>query len=297
MPVKCDHEGSLYFRSLDGQRARIAVRTLRKVGRDGTLKAKYSLESAPELTGLDVQDFGVSSDGRVYATAASPSEIFVIEFDEGGTFKSKTKLARLFKPTQLAVFKSGEFLISGVELPESSETVEPDAFTGIFGRDGRLIRAISVSEAKRKEADQPKDQETDLTGINPEVEFGFALMGDDGNAYLLRSAYPAVIYVISSGGEILRTLKIDLGRSYVSASPRTMFVAQGKLLLLFSDDKESFFELADVETGEVQAEYFGTPELGEALGCYTGTELIFLGVKNGKLQLTHAEPGPPAPPR
>lgn len=301
MPAKCDREGNLYFRSLDGRPARSAVRTLKKIGPDGKLKAKYTFEGQPELANLDAYDFAVSPDGRVFATGAGPQQAYLIEFTEEGVFKSKTLLDHLFRPTQVTPFMSGDyFLISGVELSGGSEQKGFPAFTAIFDRAGRTIRNLSrqtTEEDHSQENASAQEKEPELAGINTEVEFGIALTGEDGLAYLLRQTIPAVIYVISAGGEIVRKLEVNPGRPYLNLLPQAMHLAEGRLLLMFANESERIFQVVDALSGEILEEYFPEPTLGGALACYNGKELIFLTTKNGKLQLTYAERGSISPPR
>ncbi len=301
MPAKCDREGNLYFRSLDGQPARAAVRTLKKVGPDGKLKAKYTFEGQPELANLDAYDFAVSPDGRVFATAAGPEQVYLVEFREEGMFKSKTLLDHLFRPTQITAFKSGDsFLISGVELNDGSEQKGFPAFTAIFDRAGRTVRNLSRQtrdEETAKDEESAREEEPELAGINTGVEFGIALTGEDGFAYLLRQTIPAVIYVVSPAGEVVRKLEVNPGRRYLKLLPHAMQLAEGRLLLMFGNESERIFQVVDPQSGEILEEYFPEPALGGALACYNGKELVFLTSNNGKLQLTYAQRGSISPPR
>jgi hypothetical protein len=294
MPVKCDDNGDLYFRgAVTGERPKVAARTLKKLSRDGFLRTRFSFDASPELKGLDPYDFAVRPDGEVYASAAGPEDVYIVEFDGNGNFKSKIKLDTLLKPTQMAVFKSGEFLVSGVELPvDASANLAPHI--GVYDRRGKLIKKVTPDDDSGPSAQQnvreTSNTQDELKGINQEVEFGIALSAKDGNIYLMRRSMPTIVYVIAPTGDIVRTLKVELQRKPQSLLPGAMHMAAGQLLLMFESEQEQVFALVDASTGEILTEFVGDPALGAAFGCYKHNEFTFLTTKQGMLYLTFAAP-------
>jgi hypothetical protein len=74
-----------------------------------------------------------------------------------------------------------------------------------------------------KEIYEPEDEEARLKAENGDtaytrsnagnrfVGFGDVAAGSDGNVYLLRGTSPALVYVVSPAGQVLRKLHIDPG--------------------------------------------------------------------------------------
>lgn len=56
-------------------------------------------------------------------------------------------------------------------------------------------------------------------------------LGDDGNLYLMRPLSPAIIYVISPNGSVLRRFTVDPGDE--SLQPSEMHVSTDRLALSF----------------------------------------------------------------
>ncbi len=281
-PFRCDAKGNFYFRSVGpAERPRAAARSIKKLGPNGSVQTRYQSPDAE----LDLLDFAVSADGELRAIAAAPHKLYLVSFDKSGGVSSKTELDLLFKPKQLVVFDNGSFLVSGSELPTSHNGAPPKPITAVFSPDGKLARRISLPKRKNDDRETASSLASDdaAEGIDPAVEFGAAVAGSDGNAYLLRHTYPATVHVISPWGEVLRTLKVE--PPYKGMKPNELFYSDGRLLLVFTDERQVGIMAVDAQSGEPLAEYLVPDELGAAVACYEGNEIAFLHRKGSKLTI------------
>ncbi len=194
-----------------------------------------------------------------------------------GSFKSRTRLdAEFFTPYQIALFRSGEFLLSGTAGPQ-----DRTPFTAVFGADGKLIKKIYEPEdenSRQRAESGDRDFLSDSTNAgNTFVWYGDAVAGSDGNVYLLRSTSPALIYVISPRGEVMRKLRIDSGNSALVA--RTLRPGPGRLAISFLErySTKGIIKVVDLQ-GNPIADY-GSDDEGTypgLPGCYVSGAFAFL---------------------
>jgi hypothetical protein len=295
--ARCDDEGNIYFRMLDEESSKIQNPILhvpiRKITPDGKLLRVFTMPG-PDL---NTRDFFVTASGEVYVVAYAESTmgvsgVYVLEYSSDGSYKSKIPLdTESFHPRQLAVFKSGEFLLSGTH-GDSGHT----PFTAVFDGRGKLIRKIYEPEDEharlRAEAGDRDFVPVGATWDNTAVVHGDVAAGSDGNVYLLRATSPALIYVISPKGEVIRKLRID--------SPSSGLVAQhlkssrGRLAISFLESHSTVgvISVTDYEGNPIATYvpddisiYPGLP------GCYDSRSFTFLqsGEEN-HIRLSKAEP-------
>jgi hypothetical protein len=230
--------------------------------RAGLLKASF--KSSPKDLGLsaDFQPYEPTaqvSDGGVARLVWSYTAMSLNIFSADGKLKSTTLLdPPTFIPYHLAVFPSGESLGSGLENVHSRRALGAfKSFTAIYGKDGHLEKKFALPEDAEIDAAAEIGDSRYARGPmfgNRAVEGGAARLGADGNVYLMRRTSPATVYVISSSGELLRTLKIE--PPDVGQMPMGMRVAEGRIAIQFScssSDGEyqgTNFVVADATTGE-----------------------------------------------
>jgi hypothetical protein len=216
------------------------------------------MENGRELVGKGIF---VSADQRVFQAVALGGEVFVVGFAADGSVKSRTKLlsddlqdARIYR---LAVFSSGEFLLTA---STGKDHIVP--FTGLFASDGSLLKKIYESE---DEEARQKTSPLEFVNSRPLDDIGgadFLWRGDvalasDGNVYLLHGTRsPALIYVISSSGDV-RKVRIDAGDSKSVA--RTLKSYAGRLAVQFdkqagSGGRQSLVKVTDLG-GNLMATY------------------------------------------
>lgn len=193
-------------------------------------------------------------------------DVFVVEFAQDGSVKAKTKLATPFyaQPWLLAVFKSGEYLLTATT---GTDNLAP--FTAVFATDGRLVKTIyePEDEEARKKA-SPADWSSRPIGITGGADFvsrGDVAAGSDGNVYLLHgTASPALVYVISPAGEVIRKLRIDAGDPDLLA--RSIKFYSGRLAVEFDrwfdfDTHQNLIKVTDLEGNSI-ADYRMRPAIG-----------------------------------
>ncbi|HME34696.1 MAG TPA: hypothetical protein VKF84_05620 [Candidatus Sulfotelmatobacter sp.] len=293
--VKCDAEGNIYLRPTDSETSEryhpISALPIRKIKPDGSLASSFSV--ADGWPGLRAIDFFVAADGKVYQAARSETDraVYLVSYLANGSPRSKVRLdADFFLPYEIAVFPSGEILVSGIY---GSENRTP--FTAVFNANGRLIKEIYEPEdedsRKRAEAGEPGFRPSSMDFGNDFVAKGDAVAGSDGNVYLLRAASPALIFVISPKGEVLRKLRIGSPGSELSAA--RLKSAPGLLAISFLQKGRNtgILEVVDYKGKEV-ASYAPSDKrmYPGLLGCFSLQSFTFLSLNDGDyLHLNRAE--------
>lgn len=293
---RCDDRGDIYVRFMDADMNRmhhgITKIPIEKINFDGSLVATFHVTDA--FADISGKDFFVNGDGQVYQAGFMPDgAVYVVEFAAGGSLKSKIRLESTgFIPYQITAFKSGEFLLSGTAGLSNGHR----PFTGVFDASGKLIKEIYEPEdedsRRRAEAGELDFVPDGTNSGNAFVWHGDAALGSDGNAYLLRAASPALVYVISPKGEVVRKLRIDppdAGLVAESIKPG----AAGKLAISFLNRGmiTGMIKVVDLQ-GAFIANYSSdnvrTPGLP---GCYVSSGFIYLDDDpDHNLYLRRAEP-------
>jgi hypothetical protein len=115
-PFHCDADGNLYLQPYRIEAGGMAS-PVKKFSPQGELKATFAPESIPNFHTNILRYFAVDANGDVYELLGSLDDPnwYVAKFARDGIFKSNVKLdARIFG-AQLAIFPSGEMLVSGDE--------------------------------------------------------------------------------------------------------------------------------------------------------------------------------------
>jgi hypothetical protein len=270
----CDGAGNVYVRRIESkktgpERAALPIRKISPEGNMvGTLRLldafpRYRTDGGVEMVSKGVF---VTGDGRVFEVVDVRGEVFVVEFAPDGSVKAKTKLATPFyaQPWLLAVFKSGEYLLTATT---GLDNLTP--FTAVFSTDGRMVKAIYEPEDEdaRKKA-SPADWGSRPIGTVGGADFvskGDVAAGSDGNVYLLHgTASPALVYVISPAGEVVRKLRIDAGDQDLLA--RSIKFYSGRLAVEFDrwfnfDTHQNVIKVTDLEGNSI-ADYRMRPVEG-----------------------------------
>ncbi len=281
---KCDAAGNIYLRprGVDGDANHSMMQTpIQEFLPDGKLRGRFRITDAqPELIG---RDFAVTATGEIYQAALAPKgELFVVVFGQDGSVISRIPAELKFAPYHLARFPSGEFLLSGVT---GGRGFIPA--TAVFDAHGKLIKRIvepEDEESRRKAEAGDRDFISLSTNAgNVFVQRGDATAGSDGNVYLMRSGYEALIYVISPKGEVVRKLRVAPTRR--GALPMRIREFQGKLAITFGyyDQRTRSFSLKVVDLeGNPVADYEDLPS-SLSLACYSSSGLDFIqgGIDSG----------------
>ncbi len=280
----CDGAGNVYVRRLEPgmkdyqERAALPIR---KVTPTGNLAGSFRiLDAFPnDIVGKGVGVVGkgifVTTDGRLFQTAQVHGDVFVVEFAPDGSVKAKTKLltGSIMQPWHLGVFKSGEYLLTATT---GEDNLIP--FTAVFTADGKLKKKIYEPEDEEaRQRSSPADWSGGVhvghggNGGTDFVSFGDIAAGSDGNMYLLHgTASPALVYVISPVGDVVRKLRIDIGDSGLVT--RSIKSYNGRLAIQFDkwfdiDTRQNLIEVTDLE-GNPIAEY--------RMGTVVGNHSLYL---------------------
>jgi hypothetical protein len=297
--VTCDDAGNIYVRQVrDSEETDLERQPLLKITPNGALAGTFKISSAsPDLT---FHDFFVKSNGDVYLMgwsvepANSGNRVYIVKFANNGSLKSVAHITSVepFMPSAIAVFKSGEILLTGTQ---GDELHTP--FTAVFSARGNLIKKILDPEdddlRRRAELGDEAVLSTSSNAGNSAVEFGTAVAGSDGNIYVLRSTSPALIFVISPRGELIRTLHIDPGDPDLVGLD--LHTAVGKLALLFGrhDGMGSLLRIVNLEGHDIATHVIHEQAIPHgSLACYAPPAFTFAVVNDpsGPLYLQHLEP-------
>lgn len=275
--VRCDENDNIYLHPYANEAVKahtVGQSPIQKIKADGSLGETFRSTDAGQY--IEGRDFFVTGDGRIYQAAMAPTRVkhgytnmpCVLEFSSDGSFKSKIELDMgYFYPYQIAVFKSGELLLSGMDKDQIAPVI------AVFDSGGKLIKKVSLPERILTEAAR--------VSANSAVSHGEITAGSDGNMYLMRSSSPAVIYVISPTGDIVRTLQIGpadpqwVAISIVSA-PERLAVAfyrpamHNTMLIRVTDLEGNEIATYQSEDSRIQASY---------LGCYVPPRFQFFSAR------------------
>ena len=278
-PAKCDADGNLYIRKYATDRPLLSP--VVKIDTEGKRVALFDPAAVSQLK-LDRADaFSPAPDGGFYqigAVGIARPQIYVLHFSADGSPSTPVLLDADFQPFQFAAFASGNLLASGFQRDPQSKSDSGRPYTAVFSADGRLLAQLSLeppppAPVAAKSAGKPTIGDSRTS--TPTVDLSDAEASADGNIYAMRRSSPALIYVISSAGKILRTLKIKPPAPGVM--PSTFHVSANRLAISFWDDNTSTQTLVvtDAQTGRRIATYSDPGTLGPSFACYAADEGVF----------------------
>jgi hypothetical protein len=294
---QCDADGNLYIRKLAMDRPLLSP--VVKIDAEGKRTAWFDPVAFSQLQ-LDRADaFSPAPDGGLYQIASAgilKPRIYVIHFSSDGSPSSPVRLDADFEPHGFAPFPSGNLLVSGIERDLGDKTDAGRPFTAVFSADGRLLAQLSfepppgLGDSSVKSAGTTPVRESPKS--MPGVDLSEAEAGADGNIYALRRSSPALVYVISPAGKILRTLKVSA--PVTGVMPDAFHVSKNRMATSFWNDHDQsrVLVVSDAQTGQEIASYSGAAEPGESFACYSADDGVFtflhLGEKN-ELEVIRAE--------
>lgn len=295
--MKCDGDGNLYL-AIPHERT-AEIHKLNAKG-EGLLLVP---DTDPEMKMDAFGSFAVGRNGELYEIAF-PHDITrqVLVYKSDGKYKSAIKLQLGFEwlPSALAVFPSGDLLISGLRWRGNDKPRSP--FTGIFSPDGMLVKEVKLED---DDALWEMAANGDSRVVSPRNRWGNLAVSSsqmetaaDGNIYLMRWTSPAIFYAISPAGEVVRRFTVDPGDSFLS--PSQMHISGKRIAVLFfqRESKEERMMVVDLEGREVGA-YSGIRAAGKTnpgmllFACYAADpeRFTFISPKeDDKLQLLIAQP-------
>jgi hypothetical protein len=294
-PTRCDPHGDIYMRI--ASEPDVSRQLLARIGRDGSMTT-FNPEKVTdiELRGWFFQDFAISRDTvcllATISSKADPAQHYVLRFNQAGDYKGSLRLDADFDAEQLALFDSGELLVSGTEQTGWGKDARFQTITAMFDKQGKFLKRIELEE-ERVRSDKPEPSEaSDYTKVSAGVTLG-AAESDGGEIYVLRAAVPPLIFVISAAGTAARRFVLELPSGYSRVSK--MRVSQGQIAIEFVKPKggekpapgapvaydmlEAEYVVYDAFSGNKLASYVRAPEVPGSFVCFDGQgTLEFLGV-------------------
>jgi hypothetical protein len=307
VPPRCDAQGNAYFRFspvLPSQNPPVT-----KISPNGKVVTKFSLNSVPDTTftqGAAVRGFAVDDRERVHLLASKDGKAFIVIFSAQGDFESTIPLSKPdFYPTQLTVFSSGAFLVSGVVQTNDSLPVTGRPFSAVFDNTGELVKEIMLPAISSTEGQIAISVPGGLPGEPVVISYlkilqatagRLSLAGDDGYVYLILRTFPPTVYVLAPDGSMVRNLEINPPSGDVF--PLAPAEAAGKLLVPYvrrirpgrRENELTGMIVYDAGTGEELARYNLSHDLEGYFSCYSLDSVTFFEVVGKGAALIHGAP-------
>jgi len=297
---ECDGKGNLYFDTWpDG------VQAIHKLNANGERLGTF----LPDAPGVKVDmplSFSIGPNGDIYQLIHGHDGRYVFVYGENGGIKSVVKLhpGFKFKPSRVVPFASGDLLVVGLEYDKDRNNPVMWPFTAIFSSEGVLKKELDLADDEEihslASSGDPRVVPGGQPSVNAAVQGGTAKVAKDGNVYLMRRLAPAIVYSISTKGDV-RRFTVDPGRpGYMpGVGSGAMQISGDRIAIPFfpSQTGETIIKIVDLNGHEI-ATYSGPdegakPNLGMGFACYTSqpAKLTFLGMaEDHKLQLISASP-------
>jgi hypothetical protein len=279
-PARCDADGNLYIRKYASDRPLLGP--IVKIDAEGKRVASFDPTAVSQLK-LDRADaFSPAPDGGLYQIAAvgiAKAQIYVLQFSSDGSPSSPIHLDADFQPFQFAPFANGGLLVSGYYRDAQNRSDPKRPLTAVFSADGRLLAQIAFDDSRKEASPGARSSRPPVPDrtvkSTPSIHLSDAEPGVDGNIYVLRRSSPALIYVISPAGRILRTLHISSPAH--DLMPNTFHVAANRVAVSFWDESSTTQTLVvtDALTGGRIATYSDSGALGPSFACYSADAGVF----------------------
>jgi hypothetical protein len=273
LPLVCDGDENLYLRTApDG------IQAVHKLSSQGKRVALFQPNSADVKVNAG-GSFAVAQNGDFYQLIfAHEITRYVFVYNKDGGVKSEIKLQPgfAFSPSKIAVFPSGDLLVSGLEYDKDRNNHVMWPFTGIFSSDGTLRRELSLKDDESihdmAAAGDPRVAPPESPYLNYAVERGEAETAADGNVYLMRRLSPAIFYAISPGGSVRR---FEVSPDREDFVPESMHISGNRIAIMFWQPQtyEMIIKVVDLKGHPFAAYYEPAPKEGEqrlglGFACY-----------------------------
>ncbi|HWY56376.1 MAG TPA: hypothetical protein VNZ03_18065 [Terriglobales bacterium] len=270
LPTDCDKQGRSYVKLVKPLPG--TVGPLLRLSSKGVLEAEFDTE------GSVMNLYAVRPNGGVAMVRIDGPTKVVDNFAPNGKRESSVPLERppiAFFPMQMAVFRSGEMLIAGLQGHPGYK-----ASTAVYDPAGHLLKQFELdgdAEIERAiEVGDARYASTPGRG-NDAVSRSVAITGDDGLVYLMRATSPASVYVISSAGEVIRKVVVNaptdkglpgFGVRVVKNRLAVEFERECDSPLIFSSCQGTVYTVVDATTGQKLADYETEDDTAGPIACY-----------------------------
>jgi hypothetical protein len=305
-PVRCDASGAVYMRTPPRNGGALTSPILR-ISPDGHSSLAFDVAVVDEIkqaVAYGVQDFVVSKMGKIYAlvayeTKAREDLVAIVEFDDSPDKNSLIHIDSHFSPRQIAVTQGGTFLLSGLQVSTKTSgtatTQNRTPFTALFNAQGRYIKEVDLpDEVKLEDYSSAKRGKPDLSAQQA-VDLSRMVVGDDGNIYFLRNTKEPKVYVISTSGDVLRTIPVKAVETTIvgtsddaddASTGPSIFYGGGRLAFDFyvPDGAATKLEIRVVnpENGQIMWDYVPAKDMYGIPACYDGSRFTFLAANEDR---------------
>jgi hypothetical protein len=248
--------------------------------------------------------FAVRPNGGVAMMHLDGGTKVVDNFGPDGKRESPVRLDRPptpFFPMQIAVFRSSEILIAGLQFRPGYK-----ASTAVYDSSGHLVKQFELdgdAEIERAiEVGDPRHGRAPGQG-NETVARSVAITGDDGFVYLMRPTSPATVYVISPAGEVIRKIVVraptdtgspDFGIRVVKNRLMAKFSRECDDVLILNSCRGTVYTVVNATTGQKLADYETETTTAGPIACYAPDPDRFftfsIGADGHRLEIVEAAP-------
>ena len=289
--ARCDARRRIYVRIYSGQllgeadSLRVPVMRLDSSGK---VTGKFPISDAG--SDLVAADFFVTAAGELHQAAFDPStrDVYLVTFSEEGTIERKVRLEAEFEPYYVAVFTSGQVLVSGLRYPNQFGKRAHEPYTALFAASGKLLKELHFPEDDYLAAEAEKGNPAFASPSSREqgnlaIEYGDVASASNGNVYLMRRTSPVFVHEISAQRGVVRTLKIYPRMGWM---PVTLKSAQGKVAILLEKEGavETAIKIVNSRGNSIRTQIFHQ-RVGHALSCYAPPYFLFAGSANNMIEL------------
>ena len=286
LPTACDEPGRFYVKLIKPGPG--------MVGPLFRLSSKGAVEAEFDTSGAFMNRYAVRPDGGVIMMRSDGYSKLLDNFGPDGTRDSSVVLEPPpipFFPSQLAVFHSGQILMSGLQFHPGYKSA-----TAIYDPAGHVVNQITLDGDV--ETERAIDKDTSAQQQNKSaIDTSAAITGDDGLVYLMRATSPPTVYAISAAGDVVRKIAVRAPAG-VGIADFGIRVVKNRLVVQFrrSCDADSCRTLAyavvDATTGKTLAAYEADKEVSGPMVCYaTDPDRFFIfSYRDGSPEIVEAQP-------
>ncbi len=224
--------------------------------------------------------------GEVKREQASTNSPFVARFRANGTYVGAVSLSVPFRPLQLGVFPSGDFLVAGADKQSDEPRLAIVSSTGQFLRFVELPGDVTPRKGLTPQENGKSKGQTVLPHFAPgegfgksliDVVYGSQIVADGPNLLLFRPSN-GPIFVISPGGDA-QTRRLKLKGTYMLETVKTnahSWIAELTRDLLDGKGEQFVTYAFDRDTGTPLTEYVYPQDLGFGMACTDGNKFTFV---------------------
>jgi hypothetical protein len=295
LPTACDEQGRLYVKLIKAGPGMVGP--LFRLSSKGVVEAEFDTSDAL------INRYAVRPNGGVIMLHMNGGKKFIDNFASDGTRESSVALERPpipFFPSQLAVFHSGEILLSGLQYRAGPSY---KASTAIYNPAEHLVKQFALDEDAEVERkiDAGDGEEAALQqGHSEAVDKSVAITADDGLVYLMRATSPPSVYAISAVGDVVRKIVVSPPTGIGSAD-FGLRVVNNRLTVQFNRSCDgtansdscriSTYAVVDATTGQKLAAYEADEEAAGTMACYApDPDRFYIYSDRHGLDVVEAEP-------